>query len=82
MTLTPPRIKWVCRPVGEDNEYVCGRFLGVGGKKCRLNFFQELLSAKNTLGLELVPDLPVIDTGHHELHVSFPCLALFTGKLG
>lgn len=30
MTLTPPRIKWVCRPVGADNEYLFSRYLGIG----------------------------------------------------
>jgi len=30
MTLTPPRIKWLCRPVGYDNEYVFLKHLGLG----------------------------------------------------
>jgi crotonobetainyl-CoA:carnitine CoA-transferase CaiB-like acyl-CoA transferase len=30
MTRTPPRLKWVCRPVGADNSLVYARFLGYG----------------------------------------------------
>jgi crotonobetainyl-CoA:carnitine CoA-transferase CaiB-like acyl-CoA transferase len=30
MTLTPPRVKWLCRPVGADNEYIFMRYLGIG----------------------------------------------------
>jgi hypothetical protein len=30
MTLTPGRTKWVCRPVGADNEYLYQRYLGIG----------------------------------------------------
>ncbi len=30
MTETPPRIKWICRPVGGDNEYVYNVKLGLG----------------------------------------------------
>jgi crotonobetainyl-CoA:carnitine CoA-transferase CaiB-like acyl-CoA transferase len=33
MTETPGRIKWVCRPVGADNEYVYQKYLGLGGAK-------------------------------------------------
>jgi crotonobetainyl-CoA:carnitine CoA-transferase CaiB-like acyl-CoA transferase len=30
MTGTPGRIKWVCRPVGADNEFVYKKYLGIG----------------------------------------------------
>jgi crotonobetainyl-CoA:carnitine CoA-transferase CaiB-like acyl-CoA transferase len=30
MSETPPRIKWLCRPVGYDNEHVYLRYLGLG----------------------------------------------------
>jgi crotonobetainyl-CoA:carnitine CoA-transferase CaiB-like acyl-CoA transferase len=30
MTATPPRLKWLCRPVGGDNEYIYSRKLGLG----------------------------------------------------
>ncbi len=30
MTATPPRVKWLCRPVGADNEAVYGKYLGLG----------------------------------------------------
>jgi crotonobetainyl-CoA:carnitine CoA-transferase CaiB-like acyl-CoA transferase len=30
MTETPPRVKWICRPVGADNEYVFNAKLGWG----------------------------------------------------
>ncbi len=33
MTGTPGRIKWVCRPVGADNEYIYQKYLGLGGSK-------------------------------------------------
>lgn len=33
MTGTPGRIKWLCRPVGADNEYVYQKYLGLGGAK-------------------------------------------------
>jgi len=29
-TETPPRVKWICRPVGADNEYVYLNYLGYG----------------------------------------------------
>jgi crotonobetainyl-CoA:carnitine CoA-transferase CaiB-like acyl-CoA transferase len=32
-TGTPPRMKWACRPVGYDNEYVYLRYLGLGPSK-------------------------------------------------
>lgn len=35
MTLTPARTKWLCRPVGMDNEYIFGRYLGVGKEKLK-----------------------------------------------
>jgi crotonobetainyl-CoA:carnitine CoA-transferase CaiB-like acyl-CoA transferase len=31
MSGTPGRIKWVCRPIGADNELVYGKYLGLGG---------------------------------------------------
>jgi crotonobetainyl-CoA:carnitine CoA-transferase CaiB-like acyl-CoA transferase len=30
MTLTPGRIKWLCRPVGADNEFIYQKYLGIG----------------------------------------------------
>ncbi len=30
MSETPPRLKWVCRPVGADNEYIYLKYLGLG----------------------------------------------------
>jgi crotonobetainyl-CoA:carnitine CoA-transferase CaiB-like acyl-CoA transferase len=33
MTETPGRIKWICRPVGADNENIYQKFLGLGGAK-------------------------------------------------
>jgi crotonobetainyl-CoA:carnitine CoA-transferase CaiB-like acyl-CoA transferase len=30
MTATPPRVKWLCRPVGADNEAVYAKHLGLG----------------------------------------------------
>ncbi len=32
-TETPPRMKWACRPVGQDNEYVYLKHLGLGPTK-------------------------------------------------
>jgi crotonobetainyl-CoA:carnitine CoA-transferase CaiB-like acyl-CoA transferase len=31
MSGTPGRIKWACRPIGADNEFVYGKYLGLGG---------------------------------------------------
>jgi len=33
MTRTPGRIKWVCRPIGADNEYIYQKYLGLGATK-------------------------------------------------
>ncbi|MGA7875644.1 MAG: CoA transferase [Desulfoferrobacter sp.] len=33
MTESPPRVKWICRPVGADNEYVYNLKLGWGEKQ-------------------------------------------------
>lgn len=30
MSETPPRLKWICRPVGADNEYIYLKYLGLG----------------------------------------------------
>jgi crotonobetainyl-CoA:carnitine CoA-transferase CaiB-like acyl-CoA transferase len=30
MTETPPRVKWVCRPVGYDNDFIYLKYLGLG----------------------------------------------------
>ena len=30
MSATPPRLKWLCRPVGADNEYIYNLKLGLG----------------------------------------------------
>jgi len=35
MSKTPGRIKWVCRPVGADNEFIYQKYLGVGGQKLK-----------------------------------------------
>ena len=35
MTETPPRIKWVCRPVGYDNPYIYAKYLGFGPQKLK-----------------------------------------------
>ncbi len=32
MTKTPGRIKWVCRPIGADNEFIYKKYLGIGGQ--------------------------------------------------
>ena len=34
MSRTPPRVKWLCRTVGQDNEQIYMRYLGYG--KARL----------------------------------------------
>ena len=30
MTKTPGRVKWVCRPIGADNEFIYQKYLGMG----------------------------------------------------
>jgi crotonobetainyl-CoA:carnitine CoA-transferase CaiB-like acyl-CoA transferase len=35
MTRTPGRVKWVCRPIGADNEFIYHRYLGVGPGKLK-----------------------------------------------
>jgi len=35
MTLTPGRVKWLCRPVGADNPYIYQKYLGVGPSKLK-----------------------------------------------
>jgi crotonobetainyl-CoA:carnitine CoA-transferase CaiB-like acyl-CoA transferase len=35
MSETPPRLKWACRPVGADNEYIFLRYLGMGKEKLK-----------------------------------------------
>ncbi|MEM0313480.1 MAG: CoA transferase [Candidatus Bathyarchaeia archaeon] len=35
MTETPPRIKWACRPVGFDNQYIYSKYLGFGPEKLK-----------------------------------------------
>jgi crotonobetainyl-CoA:carnitine CoA-transferase CaiB-like acyl-CoA transferase len=35
MSGTPGRIKWACRPVGADNEFIYGKYLGLGGEKLK-----------------------------------------------
>ncbi len=34
-TETPPRTKWVCRPVGYDNEFIYLKYLGLGPSKLK-----------------------------------------------
>jgi len=33
MSATPGRVKWVCRPIGADNEFIYGKYLGLGGRQ-------------------------------------------------
>ena len=33
MSKTPGRIKWACRPIGADNEFVYRKYLGLGGQR-------------------------------------------------
>ncbi len=33
MTKTPGRVKWACRPIGADNEFIYRKYLGIGGKR-------------------------------------------------
>lgn len=33
MSATPPRIKWACRPVGADNQFVYLKYLGLGTER-------------------------------------------------
>jgi hypothetical protein len=40
LTETPIRTKWVCRPVGYDNEHIYLKYLGLGPQK--LKEFQEV----------------------------------------
>ncbi len=35
MTGTPGRVKWACRPIGADNEFIYRKHLGIGGTKLR-----------------------------------------------
>jgi crotonobetainyl-CoA:carnitine CoA-transferase CaiB-like acyl-CoA transferase len=35
MTRTPGRVKWVCRPIGADNEFIYHRYLGIGPGKMK-----------------------------------------------
>jgi crotonobetainyl-CoA:carnitine CoA-transferase CaiB-like acyl-CoA transferase len=35
MSRTPGRIKWACRPVGADNEFIYGKYLGLGGEQLK-----------------------------------------------
>ncbi len=39
MTLTPGRIKWLCRPIGADNEFIYQKYLGIG--KTTLSEYKE-----------------------------------------
>jgi len=33
MSRTPPRLKWICRPIGADNEFIYLKYLGLGKDK-------------------------------------------------
>jgi crotonobetainyl-CoA:carnitine CoA-transferase CaiB-like acyl-CoA transferase len=33
MSRTPGRVKWACRPIGADNEFIFQKYLGLGGRK-------------------------------------------------
>ena len=35
MSASPGRVKWACRPIGADNEYIYGKYLGIGGRKLK-----------------------------------------------
>lgn len=35
MSRTPGRVKWICRPVGADNEFIYQKYLGVGGTRLK-----------------------------------------------
>lgn len=35
MSETPGRIKWICRPIGADNEFIYGKYLGISGEKLK-----------------------------------------------
>lgn len=35
MSATPGRIKWICRPIGADNEYIYSKYLGLAGENLR-----------------------------------------------
>jgi len=35
MSRTPGRVKWICRPIGADNELVYGKYLGLDGKELK-----------------------------------------------
>ena len=35
MSETPGRIKWVCRPIGADNEFIYGKYLGIGNRRLK-----------------------------------------------
>ena len=36
MTHSPARVKWLCRPVGADNEYIFLKYLGIGKEKLKV----------------------------------------------
>ena len=35
MSETPGRVKWACRPIGADNEFIYGKYLGLGGQQLK-----------------------------------------------
>ena len=35
MSRTPGRVKWVCRPIGADNEFIYQNYLGIGGRRLK-----------------------------------------------
>ena len=35
MSATPGRVKWACRPIGADNEFIYGKYLGLGGRQLK-----------------------------------------------
>jgi crotonobetainyl-CoA:carnitine CoA-transferase CaiB-like acyl-CoA transferase len=35
MSRTPGRVKWICRPIGADNEFIYQSYLGIGGQKLK-----------------------------------------------
>ena len=35
MSRTPGRIKWACRPIGADNEFIFQKYLGLGGQRLK-----------------------------------------------
>jgi crotonobetainyl-CoA:carnitine CoA-transferase CaiB-like acyl-CoA transferase len=35
MSRTPGRVKWICRPIGADNEFIYQNYLGIGSRRLK-----------------------------------------------